>query len=184
MICQVVGARPNFMKMAPVVLAARSRGIPQRLVHTGQHYDARMSRVFFEELGMPRPDLDLGVGSDSHAAQTAKVMIAFERVLIDQRPELVVVAGDVNSTLACALVAAKLGIPVAHLESGLRSFDRAMPEELNRIITDHLADLLFVTEASGVHNLRREGIDDHRVSLVSGGQEARDSGFLSAHRSV
>lgn len=166
MICQVVGARPNFMKMAPVVLAAQRQRIPQLLVHTGQHYDERMSRVFFEELGMPRPDLDLGVGSGSHAEQTARVMVAFEKVLVERRPELVVVAGDVNSTLACALVAAKLRIPVAHVEAGLRSFDREMPEEVNRVLTDHLSNLLFVTEPSGLANLQREGIVERRVHLV------------------
>ena len=166
MICQVVGARPNFMKMAPVILEARRRGLSQLLIHTGQHYDERMSAVFFDELGMPRPDLDLGVGSGSHADQTAKVMVGFERVLAQHRPELVVVAGDVNSTMACALVAAKLDIPVAHVESGLRSFDRRMPEEINRVVTDHLSELLFVTEPSGQENLRREGIEGGRIHFA------------------
>ena len=166
MICQVVGARPNFVKMAPVVRESRRRGLDQFLVHTGQHYDAQMSEVFFEELGMPRPDLDLGVGSGSHAEQTARVMLEFEKVLAVRRPRLVVVAGDVNSTLACALVAAKVGIPVAHVESGLRSFDREMPEEVNRVLTDHLADLLFVTEPAGLENLRREGIEAGKVQFV------------------
>lgn len=162
----VVGARPNFMKMAPVVFALRERGLAPYLVHTGQHYDRRLSEVFFEELGMPAPDLDLGVGSDSHARQTARVMTEFERVCEDQRPELVIVAGDVNSTLAAALVAAKLHIPVAHVEAGLRSRDRTMPEELNRILTDQLSDLCFTTERSGGNNLRAEGFADERIHFV------------------
>lgn len=178
MILNVVGARPNFMKMAPVVLELQRRGLPQLFVHTGQHYDERMSQVFFDELGMPRPDLDLGVGSGSHAEQTARVMVAFEKVLVERRPALVVVAGDVNSTLACALVAAKLGVPVAHLEAGLRSFDRRMPEEVNRVLTDHLAELLFVTEPSGLANLEREGIDGRRIAFV--GNTMIDS--LVSHR--
>jgi len=136
------------------------------LVHTGQHYDEKMSAVFFHELKMPEPDLHLGVGSGSHAAQTARVMAAFEGVCIEHKPELVVVAGDVNSTLACALTATKLHIPVAHLESGLRSFDREMPEEINRILTDHIADILLVTEASGEENLVREGISSEKIHFV------------------
>jgi len=162
----VVGARPNFMKMAPVVFALRERGFKPFLVHTGQHYDRRLSQVFFEELGMPAPDLDLGVGSDSHARQTARVMTAFEQVCETQRPELVIVAGDVNSTLAAALVAAKLHIPVAHVEAGLRSGDRTMPEELNRILTDQLAELCFTTEQSGDDNLRAEGFAPERIYSV------------------
>ena len=158
MICNIVGARPNFMKMAPVVNALRARGVRQMLIHTGQHYDAQMSQIFFDELGMPKPDLDLGVGSGTHAEQTARVMMALEPALQEMKPSLVVVAGDVNSTLAAALVSAKLQIPVAHVEAGLRSFDRTMPEEINRVCTDHLADLLFTTEASGTENLLREGI--------------------------
>jgi UDP-N-acetylglucosamine 2-epimerase (non-hydrolysing) len=162
----VVGARPNFMKMAPVVLELGRRGIPHLLVHTGQHYDERMSRVFFDELGLPAPDVDLEVGSDSHARQTARIMVLFEELCLDRRPELVLVAGDVNSTLAAALVAAKLGIPVGHVEAGLRSFDRTMPEEVNRVLTDHLADLLFTTEESGNANLRREGIAEETIRFV------------------
>lgn len=164
----VVGARPNFMKMAPIVdeLRRHPGAVTWRLVHTGQHYDAAMSGVFFGQLGMPRPDVDLGVGSGSHAQQTAATMAAFESVVLESPPDLVVVVGDVNSTLACALVSAKLGIRVAHVEAGLRSFDRTMPEEVNRILTDHLSDLLFVTEASGVDNLRREGIADEKIHLV------------------
>lgn len=166
MICTIVGARPNFVKMAPIIHEINRRGMPQVFVHTGQHYDAKMSTVFFDELGMPRPDVYLGVGSGSHAEQTAKVMMAFEGVLREHAPEMVVVAGDVNSTLACALTASKLHIPVAHVESGLRSFDREMPEEINRILTDHISDLLFVTEPSGEQNLAREGIDPAKVFFV------------------
>ena len=166
MICSVVGARPNFMKMAPVVREAARRGTPHLLVHTGQHYDAAMSTVFFEELDMPKPDLFLGVGSGSHAEQTARIMVAFERVCLERGPELVVVAGDVNSTLACALTAAKLSIPVAHLEAGLRSFDRTMPEEINRLLTDHIADILLTSEPSGNENLLREGIAREKIHHV------------------
>ncbi|HUF39918.1 MAG TPA: UDP-N-acetylglucosamine 2-epimerase (non-hydrolyzing) [Anaerolineales bacterium] len=166
LVVSVVGARPNFVKMAPVIAALDRRGIAQVTVHTGQHYDARMSAVFFDELGMPEPGISLGVGSGSHAEQTARVMLAFEPVLVEHRPDLVVVAGDVNSTLACALTATKLDIPVAHVESGLRSFDRTMPEEVNRILTDHISDLLFVTEPSGAANLRKEGIDPDKIHFT------------------
>ena len=166
MICNVVGARPNFMKMAPIVKILKQEGIEQILVHTGQHYDAAMSEVFFTELGMPQPDVYLNVGSGSHATQTAAVMVGFERACLEHQPRRVVVAGDVNSTVAAALVAAKLGIPVAHVEAGLRSFDRAMPEELNRVVTDHLCDLLFASEPSGVVNLLREGIPQDKIHLV------------------
>ena len=166
LICNVVGARPNFMKMAPVVTEFRRRGTPQQLVHTGQHYDAAMSGVFFEELKMPAPDVFLGVGSGTHAQQTARVLTAFEEHCQTHKPSMVVVAGDVNSTLACAMAAAKLGIPVAHVEAGLRSFDRSMPEELNRILTDHLSDLLFTTEESGRRNLCREGIDTAKIRFA------------------
>lgn len=166
MICNVVGARPNFMKMAPVILEMQRRGISQLLVHTGQHYDPQMSRVFIEELGMPKPDVHLGVGSGSHAQQMARIMLEFERVCLEHSFELVVVGGDVNSTAACALVAAKLCIPVAHVEAGLRSFDRTMPEEINRVVTDHLSGLLFTSEESGSRNLYREGIPADRVHFV------------------
>ena len=166
MICNIVGARPNFIKMAPLVLEMIKRGIPQMLVHTGQHYDPQMSQIFFDELGMPPPDVDLGVGSGSHAAQTARIMLGIEPIFVEHRPALVVVGGDVNSTLACALVAAKLGIAVAHIEAGLRSFDRTMPEEINRVLTDHLSDLLFTTEPSGNENLRREGIAEQKIFFV------------------
>ncbi len=166
LICNVVGARPNFMKMAPIVKQLQHRGIPQHLIHTGQHYDAAMSGVFFDELDMPRPDVHLGVGSGTHAQQTARVLTAFEDYCLEQKPSMVVVAGDVNSTVACAMAAAKLGIPVAHVEAGLRSFDRSMPEELNRIVTDHLSDLLFTTEESGNRNLCREGIESSKICFA------------------
>ena len=166
MICSVVGARPNFVKMAPVIQEFQRRQLPHILVHTGQHYDQKMSKVFFEELHMPHPDVYLGVGSGSHADQTARIMLAFEPILLSYQPRLVVVAGDVNSTLACALVAAKLNIPVAHVESGLRSFDPTMPEEINRVLTDHITELLFTTEPSGHENLQREGIESEKIHFV------------------
>lgn len=165
-ILSVVGARPNFMKVAPIHEELLRRGVEARLVHTGQHYDRQMSDVFFRQLGLPEPDAYLGVGSGSHAQQTARVMTEFEPVLLDMAPDLVLTVGDVNSTLACSLVANKLGTPVAHVEAGLRSFDRRMPEEINRILTDQLADFLFVTEESGLVNLRAEGIDEGKVHFV------------------
>jgi UDP-N-acetylglucosamine 2-epimerase (non-hydrolysing) len=165
-IANVVGARPNFMKMAPVIEEMLRRGIRQELIHTGQHYDANVSAVFFQELGLPEPDVYLGIGSDSQARQTARIMMALEEVWLERRPDLVVVAGDVNSTMAAALVASKLGIPVAHVEAGLRSFDRSMPEEINRVVTDRLSDLLFTTEASANENLRAEGAALETVHFV------------------
>jgi UDP-N-acetylglucosamine 2-epimerase (non-hydrolysing) len=162
----VVGARPNFMKAAPVIEAMQHNRGDVLLVHTGQHYDREMSHLFFEELGIPKPDLDLQVGSGSHGEQTGQIMIRFEAVLKREQPDLVMVFGDVNSTVAAALCAAKMGIPVAHVEAGLRSFDRTMPEELNRICTDHLSDYLFVTEASGWENLRREGLPESKIFFV------------------
>lgn len=166
-ILAVVGARPNFMKIAPLMWEIKNRDdIDPYLVHTGQHYDERMSKLFFEELKIPRPDIDLGVGSASHAVQTAEVMRRFEPVVLEQKPDAVVVVGDVNSTIACALTAVKLGVPVAHVEAGLRSFDRTMPEEINRILTDAVSHWLFVTEPSGVANLRREGVAEERIHLV------------------
>jgi len=165
-ILSVVGARPNFMKMAPVVEQILQRGIPHLFVHTGQHYDENMSRVFFDQLGMPRPDVDLEVGSDTHARQTARIMTAFEEVCREHRPDIVLVGGDVNSTAAVALVSAKEGIALGHVESGLRSFDRSMPEEINRIVTDHLSTYLFTTEESADANLAREGIAPERVYRV------------------
>jgi UDP-N-acetylglucosamine 2-epimerase (non-hydrolysing) len=166
LVCNVVGARPNFMKICPIIRELETRGISQALVHTGQHYDGLMSGVFFEDLRLAPADVYLGVGSGSHADQTARIMTAFEKVCLERRPELVVVAGDVNSTLACALVAAKLQVPVAHVEAGLRSFDRTMPEEINRIVTDHLSDLLFVSEPSARTNLLREGISAESIFFV------------------
>lgn len=163
----VVGARPNFVKAAPVLRAVQAAGLAGTfLVHTGQHYDARLSEVFFRDLGMPEPDLYLGVGSGSHAVQTAEAMRRLEPVLVERRPAWVVVFGDVNSTVAAALTAAKLELRVAHVEAGLRSFDPAMPEEVNRRVTDVLSDLLFTTEASGDENLAREGVPAERVLRV------------------
>ena len=166
-VLSVCGARPNFMKIAPLVAQLRQRnGIASHLVHTGQHYDEKMSRSFFGDLNIPEPDVNLEVGSGSHAAQTGEIMKRFEPVCLERRPDWVVVVGDVNSTIACALVAAKLGIKVAHVEAGLRSFDRTMPEEINRVLTDAISDLLLVSEPSGVENLRNEGIDAGKVHLV------------------
>lgn len=162
----IVGARPNFMKVAPVIRAARSRNLEQTLVHTGQHYDAAMSDAFFRDLDLPEPDVNLGVGSGSHAAQTGRIMIEFEPVLDRFTPDWLLVYGDVNSTIACALVAAKKGIHVAHVEAGLRSRDRSMPEELNRILTDQLADLCLTPSQDGDENLRREGIEASRIRFV------------------
>ncbi|MCP5519053.1 MAG: UDP-N-acetylglucosamine 2-epimerase [Verrucomicrobiales bacterium] len=166
-IIHVVGARPNFMKAAPVILALRDMdGVQQRIVHTGQHYDANMSEVFFRQLGLPEPDLNLEVGSGSHAAQTAQIMTRFEEVVLCERPDWVVVYGDVNSTVAATLVSAKLGIRIAHVEAGLRSFDQAMPEEINRIVTDRLADLLLTPSEDGNENLAHEGVPSERVVMV------------------
>lgn len=166
-VTHIVGARPNFMKVAPIMEEmARGGGFEQRLVHTGQHYDARLSKVFFEDLDLPKPDIDLNVGSGSHAEQTGRVMIELERVLQREPPDLVVVVGDVNSTLAAALTAVKLGIRVAHVEAGLRSFDRTMPEETNRVATDAISDLLFTTERSADENLLREGVSQDRIFFV------------------
>jgi UDP-N-acetylglucosamine 2-epimerase (non-hydrolysing) len=166
-ILNVVGARPNLMKMAPLMAAlAREAGVEQTLLHTGQHYDEKMSQIFFDELKLPQPDVYLGVGSGSHAEQTAQVMIEFEKVVLAQCPDAVVVVGDVNSTLACAIVAAKLCIPVAHVEAGLRSFDRRMPEEINRILTDALSEFLFTTSRGANANLHREGIPPEKIFFV------------------
>src|SRR5438067_4865781 len=166
-ILHVVGARPNFMKVAPILAQLRKRpGVSQVLVHTGQHYDAKMSDVFFQDLGMPDPDVHLGVGSGSHAQQTARVMVEVEPVLIREKPDWVLVAGDVNSTIAVALVAAKLGLKVAHVEAGLRSRDWTMPEEINRVLTDRLSDLLFTPSRDGDENLIAEGIDPGRIHFV------------------
>jgi UDP-N-acetylglucosamine 2-epimerase (non-hydrolysing) len=171
----VAGARPNFMKVAPFMKRiaghnANDRSgaarVETRLVHTGQHYDEKMSEVFFRELGIPHPDINLGVGSGSQAAQTAGVMTSFEPVCVKEKPDWVVVVGDVNSTVACTLVCAKMGIRVAHVEAGLRSFDRTMPEEINRLVTDALADLLLTPSEDANDNLRREGVSEKRIKLV------------------
>jgi UDP-N-acetylglucosamine 2-epimerase (non-hydrolysing) len=167
-VLSVVGARPNFMKVAPVLLEMKKK--PEQfesvLVHTGQHYDEAMSAVFFRELGIANPEHNLNVGSGSHAVQTAEIMKRFETVCLAEKPDVVLVAGDVNSTLACSITAAKLLIPVGHIESGLRSCDRTMPEEINRIVTDSISDLLFTTESSGNCNLRREGVPESKIHFV------------------
>jgi UDP-N-acetylglucosamine 2-epimerase (non-hydrolysing) len=167
----VAGARPNFMKIAPILDAfrARQRNFPSfevLLVHTGQHYDRKMSDEFFDDLGIPQPDINLGVGSGTHAEQTARIMIAFEKVCIERRPDWVIVVGDVNSTMACAITAKKLGIRVAHVEAGLRSRDMSMPEEINRLCTDVVADLLFTTDIMASKNLRREGIPESKICFA------------------
>lgn len=163
-ILNIVGARPNFMKVAPLHRAfGQWAGVTSKIVHTGQHYDARMSDVFFNQLELPEPHYYLGVGGGSHTRQTAGIMLAFEQVAEDERPDLVLVVGDVNSTIACTLVATKMGIPVAHVEAGLRSGDRSMPEEINRIMTDSVSDYLFVTEMAGMINLAKEGVPDTKV---------------------
>ncbi len=186
----IVGTRPNFVKVAP--LMRELRRFPDRfetlLIHTGQHYDYNLSQLFFEELGMARPDIHLGVGSDSQTEQTSKIIIKLEKVFIEQKPDLVVVFGDVNSTRAASLAAVKLQIKIAHIEAGLRSFDSAMPEEINRIVTDQLSDYLFVSEPSGLKNLEREGVDMRQVfftgnimidSLVSSLAAAKKSSILT-----
>jgi UDP-N-acetylglucosamine 2-epimerase (non-hydrolysing) len=178
----VVGARPNYMKMAPLLRAFRAHSAlpPAVLVHTGQHYDAMMNDRLFQDLELPRPDINLEVGSGTHAFQTAEVMRRFEPVVDEHRPSCVIVVGDVNSTLACSLVAAKKSIPVAHVEAGLRSFDRAMPEEINRVLTDQVSDLLYTTERSAHQNLLREGIAPQRIHFV--GNVMIDS--LLSHKSA
>lgn len=166
-IVHVVGARPNFMKVAPVMAALRRLDhFAQRLVHTGQHYDANMSDIFFQQLGMPQPDVNLEVGSGSHSVQTAQIMMRFEETIVKSRPDMVIVYGDVNSTVAAAMVCAKHRIPVAHVEAGLRSNDRTMPEEINRLLTDQIAELLFTPSRDGNENLLREGIDSAKIHLV------------------
>ncbi len=166
-VMHVCGARPNFMKIAPLVDAMERREpFENYLVHTGQHYDENMSRLFFDELGIPKPDVNLEVGSGSHARQTAEIIRLFEPVVLEQKPDVVVVVGDVNSTIACALVAVKLGIAVAHVEAGLRSFDRTMPEEINRLLTDQIADYLFTTERGAESHLLNEGIAKEKIFFV------------------
>ena len=174
-IISVVGARPNFMKIAPIhrtiknynsqLLSDNSRW-EHLICHTGQHYDEKMSKIFFIDLELPKPDYYLGVGSSSHAEQTAKIMIEFEQVLLKEKPDLILVVGDVNSTIACSLTAKKLHIDVIHIEAGLRSFDTSMPEEINRVLTDRISDYLFVTEKSGLENLKNEGINNNKVFFV------------------
>ncbi len=162
----VVGARPNFMKIAPIYAELKSRGKELLLLHTGQHYDDNMSKVFFDDLGMPKPDIYMGIGSGSHAYQTGTVMIEFEKICLEKEPSMVVVVGDVNSTVACTIVCAKLHIPCAHVEAGLRSFDREMPEEVNRILTDSIADILLTPSIDGDINLEKEGISKDRIHMV------------------
>ena len=165
-IVHVVGTRPNFMKAAPVLEACAKKGFVQSLVHTGQHYDAQMSEVFFQQLGLPHPDVNLEVGPGSHAQQTAQVMVRFEKFVSQTRPDMVLVYGDVNSTLAAALVCAKMLIPLAHVEAGLRSFDKTMPEEINRIVVDHIGDYLFTTCVDADKNLLKEGVSQEKIFFV------------------
>ncbi len=165
-VIHITGARPNFPKAAPVIRALNRREVPQELVHTGQHYDEQMSEIFFRQLGLPEPDVDLGVGSGTHARQTAAIMTRLEDLFVDRKPALVVVYGDVNSTVAAALVSAKMQIPLAHVEAGLRSFDLTMPEEINRLVTDRLSDLLFATSADAVAHLGNEGVHAQKIHLV------------------
>lgn len=166
LVVHITGARPNFPKAAPVIAALDQHPVEQLLVHTGQHYDERMSEVFFRQLGLPEPDVNLGVGSGAHGAQTAATMVGLEKLFTDRRPDLVVVYGDVNSTVAAALVASKMGIPIAHVEAGLRSFDRTMPEEINRLLTDRISDLLLVTSVDAVAHLGNEGADPGSIHFV------------------
>lgn len=166
-ILNIVGARPNFMKIAPLHRAfQRYPQVESKIVHTGQHYDEKMSDIFFNQLELPKPDYFLGIGGGTHTQQTAKIMLEFEQVMNDEQPDLVLVVGDVNSTVACTLVAVKMGVPLAHVEAGLRSGDRTMPEELNRLMTDAVADYLFVTEQSGMIHLAKEGVPDEKVFFV------------------
>jgi UDP-N-acetylglucosamine 2-epimerase (non-hydrolysing) len=162
----IAGARPNFMKIAPLIHELKDYDIQYRIIHTGQHYDYNMSKIFFDELGIPEPDYFLNAGSGSHAVQTAKIMVEFEKIITQNRPRLIVVVGDVNSTIACALVAKKLSIDIVHVEAGLRSYDRRMPEEINRVLTDQISDLLFTTETSAEVNLKKEGIDQSKIFFV------------------
>ena len=188
-VIQVVGARPNFMKVAPLHRAIQAlTGWTSKIVHTGQHFDAKMSDVFFTQLELPKPDYFLGIGGGSHTEVTAHIMLAFEKIVADEKPDLIIVVGDVTSTLACTLVAIKMGIPLAHVEAGLRSFDRTMPEELNRLLTDSVANYLFVTEESGLTHLKNEGVPDEKVffsgnvmidSLVRYQEKAKNSTILA-----
>ncbi len=188
-IMNVVGARPNFMKIAPLMEEMKKHSqIETLLLHTGQHYDEALSKLFFDDLGLPEPDIYLRIGSANHGAQTGKIMIEFETVVEKEKPDVIVVVGDVNSTIACGLVAVKQGVKLAHVEAGLRSFDRTMPEEINRLLTDQISDFLFITEKSGEENLLKEGIDKNKIhfvgnvmidSLLSHLEKARDSKILS-----
>jgi len=187
-VIQVVGARPNFMKVAPLHRAIKNLpGWTSKIVHTGQHFDAKMSDIFFTQLELPKPDFFLSIGGGSHTEVTAKIMLAFEKIVESEKPDLIIVVGDVTSTLACTLVAIKMGIPLAHVEAGLRSGDRTMPEEINRILTDSVANYLFVTEQSGLDHLKREGVPDEKVfftgnvmidSLVRYQEKAKSSTIL------
>lgn len=187
-VIQVVGARPNFMKVAPLHRAIKNLpGWTSKIVHTGQHFDAKMSDIFFTQLELPKPDFFLGIGGGSHTEVTAKIMLAFEKIVESEKPDLIIVVGDVTSTLACTLVAIKMVIPLAHVEAGLRSGDRTMPEEINRILTDSVANYLFVTEQSGLDHLKREGVPDEKVfftgnvmidSLVRYQEKAKSSSIL------
>ena len=180
------GARPNFMKIAPLINEFKRRKIVFKFIHTGQHYDYNMSKIFLDNLGIPKPDYFLNVGSGTHAVQTAKIMIEFDKVILNEKPRLVIVVGDVNSTIACALVAKKRSIEVAHVEAGLRSFDDKMPEEINRKLTDQISDYLFITERSGILNLQNEGIDSSKIffvgnvmidNLINNLEEARNKNY-------
>ncbi|HEC93015.1 MAG TPA: UDP-N-acetylglucosamine 2-epimerase (non-hydrolyzing) [Candidatus Atribacteria bacterium] len=166
MIFLVAGARPNFMKIAPICRELKRQNLPFKIIHTGQHYDYNMSEAFFKDLEIPEPDYYLGAGSGTHAQQTAKIMIEFEKVCLEKKPDIVIVVGDVNSTLACSITAKKLGVKVAHVEAGLRSRDMSMPEEINRIVTDSISDYFFVTEKSGYENLLKEGKPEERIFFV------------------
>jgi UDP-N-acetylglucosamine 2-epimerase (non-hydrolysing) len=182
-IISVVGARPNFMKIAPIAKELKKyKSITHRLVHTGQHYDEKMSKVFFDDLDIPKPHINLEVKKSSHAEQTAEIIRLFEGVCLKEKPDCVLVVGDVNSTIACALTAVKLGIKVAHIEAGLRSFDRSMPEEINRLLTDQISDYLFVTEKSGVSNLKREGISNKKIFFV--GNTMIDTLFCQKQKAI
>ncbi len=166
-IINIVGARPNFMKIAPIQRAfEKHANVESKIVHTGQHYDAKMSDVFFNQLELPKPHYYLGIGGGSHTQTTAKIMLEFEKIVADEKPDLVLVVGDVNSTIACTMVAIKMDVPVAHVEAGLRSGDRKMPEEVNRVMTDSVSDYLFVTEQSGMINLAKEGVPDDKIFFV------------------
>ncbi|MEN6356686.1 MAG: UDP-N-acetylglucosamine 2-epimerase (non-hydrolyzing) [Armatimonadota bacterium] len=179
-ICTIVGARPQFIKVSPVSLALKSAGHTEFLIHTGQHYDHGMSQVFFDELGIKAPDINLGIGSGSHAEMTAKMLVGIEKIVLEQKPDWVLIYGDTNSTLASALAAVKVHVPVAHVEAGLRSFNRRMPEEINRIVADSISDVLFAPTQEAVKNLRNEGVTAERIHMV--GDVMYDAVLLHASR--